>query len=171
MISRRKALTIIGFSTICVTSGKAFALRQYQEMVMDDCRFEWWVDQSRLRCTFVAPAAGWLAVGFGPSLNTIGTRFVMVDPQDDHLRSAEMLASPSGPAPFSSHPQGESFQALTGGRDGNTAWMSCAVKLPFFSNQTMLLQSQQKANLMLAWSMSTDFDHHSAWRRHIKIDL
>ncbi len=171
VISRRKALRIIGFSTLSMASVQALGFQQTQELALDNCRFVWWRDASRLRCTFVAPARGWVAVGFGPTLDIIGTRFVMADPQLDKLRFVEMLAAPTGPMPYPTGSQVRAFQAITGGRDTNSAWVSFAMALPFFNGETALVRPKQKANLMLAWSTSTDFAHHSAWRRHIKIDV
>ncbi|MFT6658866.1 hypothetical protein [Maritalea sp.] len=154
-----------------LTGGSAFGFEQNRHLTLDGCRFEWWVQASRLRCTFMAPATGWLAVGFGPSLDILGTRLLMVVPRSDGLKISDRLAGPSGPQTFAPDENDETFQTISGGGNGDQAWVSFAVPLPFYTQQAALVLANQKANLMLAWSTSKDFDHHSAWRRHFEINV
>lgn len=136
----------------------------------DPMSFAWRHDQAHLIGALTAPTAGWIAVGFNAAADLAGTIFVMAhvagaSPRvelhrarvPDHVKIA--LASAADlTIEDAAHARGESRLRF------RLAHAACAaLGAP--------IDAGAATHLMLAFSDSADFEHHSAFRIHRNVVL
>ncbi|MEL6678417.1 MAG: hypothetical protein AAFQ51_06895 [Pseudomonadota bacterium] len=137
-------------------------------IAVDDVSFDWHHTGDALTSTLTAPTRGWVAVGFNGARRLEGTRFVIAERADGVPRFAERIAV------VPTHEPVEAFgltRALHGAElrhipGGSRLTFSYPTDLP-----GLALAPGSATHLMLAWSHAPEFDHHSAWRRHLDITL
>ena len=133
--------------------------------------FRWRHDAAGLQGSLGAPTAGWLAVGFNDAGRLKGTCFVMAQvsrpPGRLELRRARVPDHV-----LIADPRVQASLAMEGGvfEDGRS---TLRFRLPHESGAALgvTLTPGAATHLMLAWSHSTDFGHHSAFRDHQRVVL
>lgn len=156
---------------LALSSIRASASPRREMMSVDGTTFEYWHEGGRLYSTFSAPTTGWVAVGFNNEERLEGTRFVIGARVGNSFHAEEHIAV----AP--SHPNVQDLGLATAVEDvvGNASESTTTMRfsLPHLladsDNPTLL--SGTRSYIMLAWSHHTDFEHHSAWRRHFLTEL
>ncbi|WP_263846076.1 DOMON domain-containing protein [Roseobacter sinensis] len=149
----------------------AGAARAAGQIIDGDVSFDWHHTHERLTCALRAPTKGWLAVGFNADKTLKGTRFVMAALAKGVERVEDRIAV------VPTHAQVETLglsSALTDTEITHTQGGSIlrfSYPVTFRDQPRLSLAPDSTVHLMLAWSQDTDFDHHSAWRKHYDITL
>ncbi|MGC3938806.1 hypothetical protein ACOTTU_13465 [Roseobacter sp. EG26] len=136
-----------------------------------DVSFDWRHTRDRLVCTFHAPTCGWLAVGFNAERTLKGTRFVIAARADDTLLVEEHIAIVPGHDPVEKLGLSRAVTRAEVVHTPGGSQLRFAYPLTFPDQPRLSLAPKMATHLLLAWSQDTDFDHHSAWRKHYDITL
>ncbi len=152
-------------------SPKVSAKNGQQEIELDGTRLRFWHSDGRLHARFSAPTDGWVAVGFNNDRRLKETRFVIGALRNGRFHAEEHIAV------VPTHPTVQSLGLEAGLSDvlgkvtSDQATMAFSLPHVFSDTPNPRLTPGTSSYLMLAWSHETDFEHHSAWRRHIAVVL
>ena len=130
---------------------------------------------SRLMIESRAPTEGWLVVGFNRISGLQGARLVFMRVRAGRAECEVHRTDFSYPAPFH-RPRaaigGTNYVADIIGhqRDGVTQ-VGCSVPLASHERLDVALEPGAKLHVILAYSASDDFDHHSRMRTAVDITL
>jgi hypothetical protein len=124
--------------------------------------FEWGIEPERLFGRVRARTCGWLAVGFNDRAGLQGARLVMCRLIGDKIEIEEHEVDP--PRHRARRDSRSVVSALGARRVGADTEIEFALALE-------RLRAGQRVELILAYSTSTDFDHHSAMRGHQSVEL
>lgn len=133
--------------------------------------FSWTHDSDRLRCMISAPTRGWIAAGFNETSGLRGTRFVMAAVSIRPMRVSERIALVPDHREITAHGGVPALRDADGSYEEGRSRLSFSLPHKFEDRPALSLRPGSHAHLMLAWSHETEFDHHSAWRRHFPITL
>ncbi len=167
-MNRRGFVTGLGMT---ITAVSAQASPPPQSLSIDGMTFRSWHVDRRLFSTFTAPTLGWVGVGFNNQQRLKESRFVIGAMSNNSFYAEEHIAV------VPDHPRVQALGLETSADDvvgsvsnnQTTLQFSLPHIPPNGDNPTLLPGTA--TYLMLAWSHHTDFDHHSAWRRHFPIEL
>jgi hypothetical protein len=124
--------------------------------------FEWSIGAERLFGHVRARTLGWLAVGFNDRPGLQGARLVMCRLVDDNCEIEEHEVDP--PVHRARADSRDVVSVLRAERSGADTVIHFALALE-------RLRAGQRVELILAYSTSPDFDHHSAMREHQSVEL
>ena len=168
---RRTLLVSAAMGSIAPVSA-ALSANGARHITLGDMEFGWRHDADRLHGDLSAPGTGWLAVGFNDARRLDGTRFVIAAVADAPPRAEVHIALP---------PDHKTVESLTGASSGlgdlagrfeaGRSILSFSLPHRTADRYSRDLSPGHSTHLMLAWSHAPDFDHHSAWRRHIDVVL
>lgn len=135
----------------------------------------WQVDGDRLRCTLAAPTAGWVLMGVNTQAGLDGARLVFTRVRNGVVEAEVHRTDFTFPAPFHKRVTTlggvEDIRDLKGEqRDG---WTRTAFSIPRVPTgpSHVPLKAGETYHLILAWSVSDDFEHHSRERVSAKLSL
>jgi hypothetical protein len=124
--------------------------------------FEWRIEPGRLLGRLRARTTGWLAVGFNDCPGLRGARLVMCRLIDDKVEIEEHEVDP--PRHHARRDSRSVVSALGAHRAGADTEIEFALALEH-------LRAGHRVELILAYSASNDFEHHSAIREHQSVEL
>lgn len=135
-------------------------------------RLTWRFAEDRIHCALEAPTRGWIALGFAPQAGLNGTVFVMGARDAGGIRVEERLVvQPGMHRSLRELGRMESVEdaRIIETRDGSRLEFSLPHTDPNGLRPT--LKPGALAHLMLAYSLSPDFAHHSRERVHRTLGL
>lgn len=146
--------------------------RQVEQAKM---RFEWQVVDDRLAVRLAAPTTGWVLVGFNDRPGLDGARLFFTRVRAGRVEAEAHRTDFRFPAPFhqriAAHGGVEDFRDLAGEiRDGVTRTRFTVPLVPNGARHVPLSPGK-RVYVILAWSVSDDFDHHSRMREAAWITL
>lgn len=165
----RRNLLISGGLTVIAPCGAA--AETGTEIRVDGVAFDWWHSEDRLYARLEVPTTGWAAVGFNTENTLTGTRFVIAAGAGPDPRAEEHIAEPPNHRRVRELGLAPAVADLTLAIKDGGSRLSFSLPHHFSDTPNPVLAPGRKSYLMLAWSRSPDFDHHSAWRRHFEITL
>jgi len=134
--------------------------------------FRWKHEGRRLKGEISAPTLGWLAVGFNDRATLKGTRFVIAAVDEaGKLRIDERIAIVPDHTTVAELGGLTGLGDLSGRREGTRTVIGFSLPHTTGDRFPVDLRPHATTHLMLAWSQSADFDHHSTWRRHVSVNL
>ncbi|MEO0637076.1 MAG: DOMON domain-containing protein [Pseudomonadota bacterium] len=142
-----------------------------ETLSLDGTTFRNWHRKDRLFSTFSAPTKGWLAVGFNNQERLEGTRFVMGAVVGSSFRAEERIALVPNHRRIQDLGLAPAVEHVSGHTSENTTTMQFSMPHVLADSDNPTLSSGKRSYVMLAWSHDTDFEHHSAWRRHFLMEL
>ena len=160
----------LGFGLSCI-SFRSFADIETREIHLDGTRLRVWHDRGRLQAQFSAPTDGWLAVGFNNDQGLEATRFVIGAMRQRGFYAEEHIAVGPGHPTVQSLGFEAAAEGVAGYVSGSHSTMLFSLPHVFSDTSNPVLLPGTSTYLMLAWSHHIDFDHHSAWRRHLSVTL
>lgn len=143
----------------------------WSTMTNDAVTFKWRHHAGHLQCCLSAPTAGWIAAGFNERAGLANTRFVMASVSGLDLVAEEHLAIVPEHQPVQSLGLQPALIEISGVYADGLSHITFSMVEEIPGRPDLQLRSGNSVNLMLAWSHSRDFAHHSAWRRHFVILL
>lgn len=131
----------------------------------------WHWEKNGIHGSLTAPTHGWLAVGFNSTDALNGSRFLMAAATRHGTRQSERIAIVPGHVPIESLGLEPVFSGVSAElkKGASIIRFSLAPRIP--DRPQLEFREGHATFVMLAWSTSPDFDHHSAWRRHFTITL
>lgn len=170
-MNKRSFLGLICVAS-CWPAFTAAGARENADMIAEDgVAFAWRHEGGRLRCRFMAPTRGWLAVGFNDVPQLKGTRFVIASRAAGALQVEERLAIFPDHKPISELGWRGAVADPSLVHRNDASELRFAYPTHFADQPDLRLHAGAEVFLMLAWSMAPDFVHHSAWRKHYPITL
>ncbi|MBL4786281.1 MAG: hypothetical protein JKY49_12720 [Cohaesibacteraceae bacterium] len=133
--------------------------------------FGWSHDTHRVRLSMSAPTAGWLAIGFNEHPGLGNMRFVMAVASEKRPRAEEHLTRNGSHFDVRKLNLETHLKDLEGAYNGEFSQIRFSLPHSMRHRPTLQLAGGSQTNLILAWSQDTDFNHHSAWRKHYPITL
>ncbi|MEL7525899.1 MAG: DOMON domain-containing protein [Pseudomonadota bacterium] len=171
----RRFLVFGAAACLLFGTASAFAASKQKKLenriVSDGVDFGWQFRNNQLCAEMTAPTKGWLAIGFNSSPVLKNTYFVMMRMDNGRFQSSERISSGFDHAAVGELGLPSALIAGTGNsRYGKT---SISIQLPTHlpGPADIRLSEGRATHIMLAWSHSDDFSHHSTWRRHFQKTL
>ncbi|MEM6312306.1 MAG: DOMON domain-containing protein [Pseudomonadota bacterium] len=167
-MNRRTFAAGLGLTCLSLTATAKSAQR---EIELDGTQFAFWQGQGRLHARFTAPTDGWLAAGFNNDQRLEQTRFVIGAMRAGGFYAEEHIAVGPGHPTVQSLGFAPAVTDVVGEIWSNRSTMAFSLPHVFPDTPNPRLTPGTTTYLMLAWSQDTDFQHHSAWRRHLTITV
>lgn len=167
-MNRRRFVTSLGLS---FTAASALASSSPENFSIDGTTFRSWHANGRLISTFTAPTLGWVAVGFNNQQRLKGTRFVVGAMISNSFYTEEHIAVVPGHPKVQELGLEAAVEDVMGSVSNHETTMQFSLPHLSVDSDNPTLLPGTSSYLMLAWSHQTDFDHHSAWRRHLSVEL
>ena len=140
--------------------------KAWSAMTDDAVTFEWRHTAGYLECRLSAPTAGWIAAGFNEHAGLRDTRFVIASVSGPHIVADEHLAIVPAHKPVQSLGLHPALYSISGAYTDGVSHITFSMAEEIPGRPNLQLGRGSLIYLMLAWSQSSDFEHHSAWRRH-----
>lgn len=126
-------------------------------------RLSWTVHQDSVELRLASPGNGWLAVGFNHEAQLAGARLIMARVRADVVEAEEHLADPPD------HARVEGARVVVLGGRQHAAGSEVQLRIPLAGR--VPLKPGARLHVILAFSDSDDFQHHSRARTHVTITL
>ncbi len=126
---------------------------------------------ARLHGELTAPTRGWLAAGFNLAAQLRDTRFMIAATCVAYQRFEEHIAVVPQHHSVVSLGLTPNLADTSGDCDKRTSTARFSFPDQFPDGPPLCLAPGTRVQVMLAWSHEPDFDHHSAWRRHVEVEL
>lgn len=133
--------------------------------------FLWRYTDELVQCQLRVPTLGWVAAGFNNSKALDNTWFVIGHVSNPVARVEEHIAMPPIHRTVQSLGLPPAIVESSGQYSAGYSQMNFAMPQRIPGRPQLDLQRGSSVYLMLAWSHESDFEHHSAWRKHIAITL
>ncbi len=119
-----------------------------------------------------APTKGWVAVGFNEVDSIVGAELIMAGVKGDETQSEHFyVVGPGDPRPVSSLNRVSMVTNAKGSVDKGAIEVTLRLDSGVDLNRSLSLRPGTRLYLILAYSVSPDFDHHSRMRRHVAVEL
>lgn len=171
-MSKRKFLVLSSITLGAQNLGLPYAQAgSRQEVILDGVSFRWWHQAGQLIGTLAAPTDGWIAVGFSIGPGIKDTHFIMAAVSEEPPRFEEHFPVDLNHRRISELGWPETARMRSGQFQHGTSTVTFDIPSRPLAGSGISLAQGSNVYLMLAWSQDTDFNHHSAWRRHLAISL
>lgn len=134
-----------------------------QPIEVEGMRFECAVEGEEVTAHLAAPGTGWVAVGFNDRPGLAGARLFMARVRGGEVEVEEHMAQP----PRHARVDGARVTAIAGREIGGRT----VVAFRFPLEGRLRLQPGRSIHVILAYSESDDFNHHSRVRRHVQAEV
>ena len=140
------------------------------EIQSDEMSFWSTIENDSILIKIKAPTKGWLAVGFNDKNEIVGSDLKMFRVKNNRLEAEDQFVKGFQNHPSDSEVGGIQNIKLLSGEETSEA-TNLVFKIPLNSNDPFdyLHQPGESFWLILAYSVSDDFDHHSIMRKHSQI--
>jgi hypothetical protein len=143
-----------------------------QEVVLNKMTFKWHFENNLLHCEVSSPEHGWIAIGINTSNQLKGSNLIMGSAESDFYEISDRFIVKAGDHRSVISLNGKeaiSNRKVTESANGTT--MSFSITPQKEDDYHHKLIEGQEYYILLAYSVSDDFDHHSRMRETIKIKL
>ena len=133
-----------------------------------DCQYE--IVGTDLIISLSAPTNGWLAIGFNDENNIVGSDLIMMCVKFGKVQFEDQYVKGTGDNPLDTSLGGQSNIEILAFSEAN-GQTNISLKRPLVTKDKFDFKHQTDKDfwLILAYSVSDDFDHHSIMRKHAKI--
>jgi len=143
-----------------------------QKIQKNDMFVEWNYQEDKIEFEIKSPTKGWLAIGFSESSSLKGTYLVMGNVIDENVNVVEHYTLKPGLYKPITELGGSAEAIIVSGIESNN---NTTIKflLPIASDSKFKKHLTKGAtyNLLMAYSLEDDFQHHSIMRTSVKIKL
>lgn len=132
----------------------------------------WRLDGPTLQFTISAPTSGWVALGLNSEDDIVGAElFMMRFAENGPEASHRYVAAAGDHRPVEAFGRDPIISDLAGRRLGGSVEFTLTLRTDAASYQGPPLKSGAQLWLIVAYSVSPDYDHHSRMREHVRIRL
>jgi DOMON domain len=143
----------------------------WREVSEAGVRFQWRIEAGELHGCIEAQTRGWIAVGFNARTELDGARLVMARLVSGQAHAEVHIAKPPHHM-LRLNPDGtQRVKNVIGNYEDARTRVCFQMSLAPVDTEDVALRAGQPTHLVLAWSHSADFEHHSAQRgsRNVKL--
>ncbi|MEM6264099.1 MAG: DOMON domain-containing protein [Bacteroidota bacterium] len=134
--------------------------------------FQWRIQGEFLEMKLSGPTIGWIAMGFNPKPGLTGTNLIMGHVTDQGTKMEDLyILGPGNPQPVNKLGGTFSLPAIKGHEDDSGTYLEYQIPLQAKDAYHHTLKPGQQYYVLLAYSVSDDFDHHSRMRTEVSIIL
>ena len=120
----------------------------------------------------VAPTLGWVAIGFNDVDNIVGADLIMARVQGGQSEARHLYVVAAGdPRPVESLGRPSIIQESDGRHRRGATEIRLRLDHAFGSGRSLNLTRGATLYVIVAYSESPDFDHHSRMRQHVLVEL
>ncbi|MEM9397937.1 MAG: DOMON domain-containing protein [Pseudomonadota bacterium] len=137
-----------------------------------DIQVDWKHRNGDIEFTIVAPTSGWVALGFNDVNSIVGAELIMANVKDGEAHAKHFyVVGPGNPKPVKSLGRESIVLDVEGEIANGTISMKLLLEDEIAGRAPLTLKSGENVFLIVAYSVSPDFDHHSRIREHISVKL
>ena len=134
--------------------------------------FEWEMKDGRLHGKLDAPHTGWVVVGFNLQNNIVGSNLLMFRVKNGKVEARDLRTVAMGdPRTDESLGGSNDITNVSGREENGHTYINFEYPLHSGDKHDYPLTSGEKTWVILAWSVSDDWDHHSRMRQHVELKL
>ncbi len=130
----------------------------------------WFYSNDRIHFDLSAPTTGWITVGFNEREELSGAYLLITRIYGSHPQLVEHVVY----APGDYKPIEDTLPAVAdveGNESSKQSWVHFSLPITSTSDHAKTLQKGQHVHMILAYSNSDDFQHHSVMRTAIRVRL
>ena len=119
-----------------------------------------------------APTQGWVAIGFNEVNSIVGADLIMAGIRDGQTRAEHLFVEDFGaPRPVRDLGRASKVRSVRAQLQGESIAVALLLDQLVNAELSRDLHSGREIYLIVAYSISPDFDHHSRMRRHLAVKL
>ena len=166
MVVKQKFLCFL--ASLCVYTG----LKAQQSVEASGITFQYEVKGDSIHAVLSAPTEGWVGVGFNSKNSIVGSDLLLFNMMGKHV-SGTYLFVIGYVNPVKDSENGGKNTVLIHGGTQESGYTKIQFSIPLDSKDSndFVHVLGQKYWLILAYSVSDDFDHHSIVRKHVPFIL
>ncbi|MEL6306126.1 MAG: DOMON domain-containing protein, partial [Bacteroidota bacterium] len=166
MVVKQKFLCFL--ASLCVYTG----LKAQQSVEASGITFQYEVKGDSIHAVLSAPTEGWVGVGFNSKNSIVGSDLLLFNIRSKKVTGTDLFVKSAGNPVQDSGNGGKNTAVIHGGTQ-ESGYTKIQFSIPLDSNDPndFVHVLGQKYWLILAYSVSDDFDHHSRVRKHIPFVL
>jgi len=133
---------------------------------------KWEIKYERIYFEMEAPTEGWVAIGFNEKEGLVGTNLIMGTLRKDKLSMTDdFIVSFGNPQPIEKLGGSNQLSNQKGKEKGGRTTIHFSLHTKAADKFHINLEKGKTIYLLIAYSISDDFDHHSIMRTSAKITL
>ncbi len=139
-----------------------------REFAIEGMKFSYVLDKEEIEIQLTAPTKGWLGIGFNDQNSIAGSDLYLLRVQQAIVEGLDLFVVAFGNPQEDAKLDGSNDLKIISGEETETS-TTVKFRLPFPSQDQYDFQHKVEEDfwLILAYSVSDDFDHHSIMRKHI----
>lgn len=166
MLSMQKLVCFL--ASLCVYGG----LKAQQSVEASGITFQYEVKNDSLHGVLKAPTEGWVGVGFNSKNNIVGSDLLLFNIRGKQVAGTDLFVKGAGNPVKDSENSGKNTVVIHGGtQEGGSTKIHFSIPLDSGDPNDFVHVLGQKSWLILAYSVSDDFKHHSRVRKHVPFVL
>jgi len=143
-----------------------------QEISKNDMTVKWNIEQEIIHIEMEAPTDGWVAIGFNESTSLSGTYLLMGRVINGNAEIVEHYTDkPGSYKPIAEYGIANQTDLLSGEETENLTRIRFSIPISAASTYHKELLPKSTWNLLMAYSLEDDFQHHSIMRTSVNIEL
>lgn len=132
----------------------------------------WEHREDGIEFSLTAPTTGWVAVGFNDSDDIVGADLVMARVESGQSEARHFYVVRAGdPRPVESLGESSIVRNVDGRISDGVVEVHVRLDPALGPGRSFDLSPGTNLYLIVAYSVSQDFDHHSRMRRHVEVEL
>ena len=145
---------------------------QKHQVEMGGMKMDYKIEDNEMTITLAAPTEGWLAVGFNDKNDIVHSDLLMFAIKDEQIIAEDRYVKGFRDYPIDEEQGGTTNIEVIKGKETKKG-TTVTFKIPLQSGDEKDFQHQANKDvwLILAYSTSDDFQHHSVMRKHRKVRL
>jgi DOMON domain len=155
-----------------ISLAQAQAQSNMMEISKNNMTVRWRIENELIHFEMEAPTHGWVAIGFSESASLTGTYLLMGRIQNGKSEVVEHFTDqPGSYRPIIDYGEANQTISVSGDEVGNMTRLKFSIPILKVSKYHKNLSPGTTWNLLLAYSISDDFQHHSIMRTSVEIIL
>ncbi len=158
----------------CITACYLFSAGLYgqQKITIQGMSFTYSIEKEALRCTLQAKTNGWVGVGFNSKNSIVGSDLLLFNIVNDQASGVDLYVKSAGNPKNDDKIGGKStFKILQAKEIDDTTMVQFTIPLNSSDPYDFIHKVGEQYWIILAYSVSDDFGHHSRVRKHLPFTL
>lgn len=143
-----------------------------KEIRKNDMIVRWEIEKEEIHFEMEAPTDGWVTIGFNETTSLAGTYLLMGRVRNGKAEIVEHYTDrPGSYKPITDYGVPSQIAKVSGDEKGNATKLCFSIPIKKASKYHKELSLGTKWNLLLAYSLDDDFQHHSIMRTSTTVEL
>lgn len=146
--------------------------KSVKEVHKNNMVVKWKIEKEQIHFEVEAPTNGWVTIGFNETSSLTGTYLLMGRIRNGKAEVVEHYTENLGRyRPIADYGVPNQTIGISGNEKGNTTRLKFSIPIKKVSKYHKQLLLDTKWNLLMAYSLDDDFQHHSVMRTSLEIKL